>query len=116
MVAAKGYRSRFIVCVDCGKSNPIGTRFCIDCVSRLDTAQSLPADDDSVHIVLLNEISRLEIILQHSKGEEARLLSLKKEEPEVRTCNGCGEMNPMDELFCCECGNDIEIIRRHPKL
>lgn len=116
VVTAKGYRPRFIVCVECGKSNPVEKRFCTNCGSRLDAANLPQAHNDPVHIALLREISRLEIILQHSKDEEVHLLSLKKEEPAVRACSGCGEMNPMDELFCRECGNDIEILRRHKKL
>lgn len=29
------------------------------------------------------------------------------------SCSRCGEMNPREYLFCSECGNDIEIIKRN---
>ncbi|TYZ68721.1 hypothetical protein PybrP1_011976 [[Pythium] brassicae (nom. inval.)] len=61
-----------------------------------------------------SEIQRLKHILQQSREQETACRKANAVPPLELPCSRCGELNSEFEVFCRECGNDIEIIRANP--
>lgn len=103
------------ICPSCSQPIPAHDHFYSNRDTRplrtMDISDDLivPLSTTTVRLTLQSEIQRPKRVLQHSREQEAASRRANEVPPMEFPCSGCGELNSEFEMFCRECGHDIEI-------